>query len=187
MTEALDGNAPEPAPKTSFKQKLKHYILHPELSSRQVAMSFAIGFSVSLNPLIGLHTGLIVMLCLLFRRLHMPIMFMSAFINNPWTMVPIATASVGVGNLLLGRGLALNMKDIHWASIGWRSFTTHEGFGAMFRMLEPILAPYLLGGFALSALAIPFGYYFMLKTANKLRGMHLHMPHIHKEKPKQGD
>jgi len=100
-------------------------------------------------------------------------------INNPWTMVPMATASTYLGNLLLGRGLHLDLSRIHWHTIGWRSFATREGFDTMFCMLKPILGPYVLGGLVFSALALPIGYYTMLKVAHRLRRMHLHLPHIH--------
>ena len=167
------------APKSGLWQKLKNHILHPEMTSEQIALSFGIGFSLAWNPFLGLHTGLILLVCFLSRRLHRPIMFLACYINNPWTMVPMATASTLAGNILLGRGLHLNLKGIHWHAITWRSFISREGLEAVFRMLEPILLPYILGGLVLSALALPLGYYVMLRLARRLRRIHLHLPHIH--------
>ena len=167
------------SPKPSLSFRLKSHILHPELSPRQVAWSFAIGFSIAWNPFLGLHTAMILLLCLAFRRLHRPLLFIAAFINNPWTMVPMATASTLLGNILLGRGCHVNLHGIHWHQIGWRSFVTVAGFYETFYMIEPILAPYLLGGMVLSLLAIPAGYLIMWKLTERLRRVHLHVPHLH--------
>ena len=156
--------------------KFRSVILHPEMTPHQVALSFAIGLSMAWNPLIGLHTWIILLLCFLFRRLHRPLMLLVCYFNNPWTMVPMATASTIFGNTLLGRGYHLDLRHIHWRAIGWRSFVTREGFDGMFVMLKPILLPYLVGGLVLSALALPVGYYLMLRVTRRLRA--LHFPHI---------
>jgi uncharacterized protein (DUF2062 family) len=106
-------------------------------------------------------------------------MFIAVFVNNPWTMVPMATGSAYVGNLLLGRGLNLNLSGIHWHKISWRSFVTYDGFHAMCAMLKPIFVPYVVGGLVCSLLALPLGYWVMLKVAQRLRKTHLHLPHLH--------
>ena len=49
----------------------------------------------------------------------------------------------------------------------------------MFKMLKPILVPYLLGGMVMSFVALPIGYFAMLAVARRLRKMHLHLPHLH--------
>lgn len=158
--------------------KLKNQILHPDLTPERIAMSFALGLTIAFNPLLGLHTGIALTLCLVFRRLHRPLLLASVMINNPWTMVPIATISAYVGNILLGHGLALDLSQIRWHDIGWHSFATRHGLGALFHMLQPILAPYLLGGFLLSALAFPVGYFVMFKLARHIRRLHLHIPDL---------
>ena len=149
--------------------RFRQHILHPEMTPRQVALSFGVGFSLAWNPFLGLHTWLILLLCFIFRRLHRPLMLLACYINNPWTMVPMASCSALLGNLLLGRGCQLNLSGIHWHSLGWRSFATRQGFEAMLLMLKPILLPYLIGGLVLSALALPVGYYVMLTVARRLR------------------
>ncbi len=164
--------------KGGVRQHFTHMILHPELTPEQVALSFAIGFSLAWNPFIGLHTFLILVLCFIFKRLHRPLMFLACFINNPWTMVPMASVSGLVGNLLMGRGCRPKLNGIHWDSIGWRSFVSREGFDHMYLMLKPILGPYLLGGLVLSALALPVGYYVMLRIARRLRKLHIHLPPV---------
>jgi uncharacterized protein (DUF2062 family) len=157
-------------------QLFKRIILHPEMSPEQVAFSFAIGFSLAWNPFIGLHTWIILLLCLFFRKLHRPLMLLACYVNNPWTMLPMASASCLAGNLLLGRGWHLHFRGIKWHTIGWRSFLTREGFDSMYHMLKPILVPYLLGGFVMSALALPVGYYLVLQLTRRLRKLHLRLP-----------
>ena len=177
---------PGPQAKPGFWAGLKLHILHPELTPRQVALSFGLGFAICWNPLIGTHTAMILLLCLVFRKLHRPLMLIAAFLNNPWTMVPIATASAYFGNLLMGRGLRLDLSGIHWREIGWHSLTTQDGFHAMYRMMKPILAPYLIGGGVLSLLALPIGYFLLLTLSRRLRRLHLphlHLPHFHHQDP----
>jgi len=179
MTEIPESAAADPPSKPGLWARLKLHILHPELSPERVALSFALGFSICWNPLLGTHTGMVLGLCLLFRRLHRPMMFLAAFFNNPWTMVPIATASTYFGNLLLGRGLTIDLSQIHWKEIGLKSFVSREGFEAMYGMIKPVLVPYLVGGGLLCILAIPVGYFAILAITRRLRRLHLHVPHVH--------
>ena len=169
---------PDPAQpaRKGFRGTLTKHILHPEMTAEQIALSFGVGFSLAWNPFLGLHTSIILLACFLTRRLHRPIMFLACYLNNPWTMVPMASFSALVGNVLMGRGLHLNLKAIHWHEITWRSFASREGLDTMFRMLEPILLPYLLGGLVMSAVTLPLGYYAMLRVARHLRKVHLHFP-----------
>lgn len=157
------------ADKTHLWARTKRFLADPTLESRHLAWSFALGLSIAWNPLLGIHTALVILVCALARKLHRPLAFIGAFTNNPWTMVPIATASALFGNLLLGRGLHLDLSGVDWSSLGWRSLATAEGFRAAGAMLKPILLPYLLGGFVLSAAALPLGYFLMLHMARRLR------------------
>lgn len=179
MSETTESAAADPQPKPGLWTRLKQHILHPELSPERVALSFALGFSISWNPLLGSHMGLVIGLCLVFRRLHRPLMFIAVFINNPWTMVPMATVSTYFGNLLLGRGLNIDLSQVHWGQIGWNSFASRDGFDVMYRMVKPILVPYLVGGAALALLALPVGYFSILALTRRLRRMHVHLPHLH--------
>lgn len=159
--------------------QIKSHILHPDVTPEQLAMTVGLGLSITFNPLLGIHTALAVLLCVIFRRLHRPLLLASILVNNPWTMVPIATLSAYLGNFLLGRGLHIDLSGIRWTEIGWHNLVTRAGLLELYLMLKPILAPYLLGGFLLSALAFPVGYFAMLKLSKSLRKIHLHMPHLH--------
>jgi uncharacterized protein (DUF2062 family) len=159
-----------PKDKSHLWARTKRFLADPDLEPHHLAWSFALGLCIAWNPLLGSHTGLVLLSCALIRKLHRPLTFLGAFTNNPWTTVPMATASTFFGNLLLGRGLHLDLSGVDWTRIGWHSFTTRSGFEAAAAMLKPILAPYLLGGFVLSALALPVGYFLMLRLAHRLRG-----------------
>ena len=185
----IDGHGPLPTPpiapdpvraKASWRRlsaRFKQHILHPDLRPENIAWSFAIGLAVAFNPLLGLHTAVVLLFCALFRSLNRPLMLITAFINNPWTMVPIATASAYLGNFMRGRGMHLNLSAIHWHEIGWRSFITWQGFESIHDMLRPVLKSYLYGGLTLSLLAIPTGYWAMLWLARRMRRIHFHHAH----------
>jgi len=180
MTDPIEPSTPQSVPAGPPKgiwERLRGHILHPELNPEQVAWSFALGLSIAWNPLLGLHTGMVFLFCLIFRRLHRPLMIMAMLINNPWTMVPIATASTWAGNLVRGRFSSASLASVQWHEIGWRSFLTWDGFEAMTTMLRPILKSYLIGGFICTVLALPIGYFFMLWLSRRLR--RIHWPHLH--------
>ncbi len=155
--------------KTHLWARIRRFMADPALEPHHLAWSFALGFAIAWNPLLGTHTGLVLGACALVRKLHRPLTLLGAFMNNPWTMVPIATISALFGNVLLGRGLHLDLSAVQWHSLGWHSLTTGQGWAAASSMLRPILLPYLLGGFVLSVLAIPVGYFLMLRLAHRLR------------------
>ncbi len=83
--------------------------------------------------------------------------------------MPIATASVGVGNALRGRGWNLDTSAIRWREIGIKSFVSWEGFQNMVTMLSPVLRSYLIGGLALCLVALPLGYFLMLWISRRMR------------------
>jgi uncharacterized protein (DUF2062 family) len=180
MTEAdapfVPPSQPPPPPRGPWN-RFKAHILHPELSPEQLAWSFCLGFSIAWNPLLGLHTGMALLFCVIFRKLHRPLLIMAMLINNPWTMVPIATASAWLGSLLRGHLGTGHLAQVQWHQIGWRSFLTWDGFEAMTTMLRPVLKSYLLGGTICTLLALPIGYFFMLWLTHRLR--RIHWPHFH--------
>ena len=172
MTSSGSNN--QPIFKPSLWQRFRHYLVHPDLTPESVAWSFAIGISIAWNPIIGTQTWIALACCFFVKKFHRPLLLLASFLNNPWTMVPIASASVFLGNCLLGRGWTTNLSGISWKSIGISSFTSRQGFDAMYSMLKPILIPYMLGGFAVAFLAIPIGYWFMLWLSRNLRKKHFH-------------
>jgi len=170
MTSSCSNN--QPTPKPSLWLRFRHHLVHPDLTPECVAWSFAIGLSLAWNPILGLHTFAAIACCYLVRNLHRPLLLLATFLNNPWTLAPIASTNACFGNLLLGNGWTINISGASWNSLGIHSFTSRQGFNAMYSMLKPILIPYLLGGIIVSFLAIPTGYCFMLWLSRKLRKKH---------------
>ena len=156
--------------KPSIWDRFRRQMVLPELSPEQVAWSFAIGFSIAWNPILGLHTWMALACCFFIKGLHRPLLLLSTFLNNPiFTMMPIIFASFWVGNMLLGNGFVA-LPDIDWKIMGrFASYTSMHGFMLMVGELKPVAKPYFLGGSVLSVLALPAGYWFMLKAARKTR------------------
>ncbi|MDR2560863.1 MAG: DUF2062 domain-containing protein [Holophagales bacterium] len=167
MTDVETNN--QTTPKTTFFQRMKGYILIPHISPRRVALSFAIGLSIAMSPLVGLQTWIALGCCYFVKSLHRPLLLATSLVNNPWTFAPFASVNLILGNLILGQNWAANLSKATWESIGLNSFITREGLGQLAVMMRPLLAPFLLGGFALSLLSIFLGYWLMLHFSRRAR------------------
>ena len=137
----------------SFRSLLKQ-ILHLRESPQRTALAFAIGVFIAFSPTYGLHT-LMVLFCTWALGLNFLALMIGAFINNPWTIVPILGATYWVGALLLGRS---DGPTFDWHDL---SFT------AVYQQVMPYAVPFFLGGLVLSllgaVLAYPLAYYFLAK------------------------
>jgi uncharacterized protein (DUF2062 family) len=96
-----------------------------------------------------------VLLCAWALGLNLLALMVGAYLNNPWTMVPILGATYWVGALLLGRS---DSPAFDWHDLS---------FGAIYEQIMPYAMPFFLGGFVLSflgaALAYPLAYYFVAR------------------------
>lgn len=137
----------------SFRSLLKQ-VLHLRESPQRTALAFAIGVFIAFSPVYGLHT-VIVLFCAWALGLNFLALMVGAFLNNPWTLVPILGATYWVGALLLGRS---DSPAFDWNDVS---------FGALYAQVMPYAMPFFLGGFVLSllgaALAYPLAYYFVSK------------------------
>jgi len=137
----------------SFRSLLKQ-VLHLQESPQRTALAFAIGVFIGFSPLYGLHT-VMVLLCAWALRLNLLALMAGAFLNNPWTMVPILGATYWVGALLLGR---MDSPSFDWHDLS---------FGALYEQIMPYAMPFFLGGFVLSflgaALAYPLACYLVAR------------------------
>ena len=137
----------------SFRSLLKQ-VLHLQESPQRTALAFAIGVAIGFSPAYGLHT-IMVLFCTWALGLNFLALMAGAFINNPWTLVPILGATYWVGALLLGRSDS--------PSFDWNDMS----FGAIYEQVLPYAMPFVLGGLVLSligaALAYPLAYYFVAK------------------------
>jgi uncharacterized protein (DUF2062 family) len=137
----------------SFRSLLKQ-ILHLQESPQRTALAFAIGVFIGFSPVYGLHTVMVVF-CAWALGLNFLALMAGAFLNNPWTLVPILGATYWVGALLLGRS---DSPSFDWQDVS---------FSAIYAQVMPYAVPFFLGGVVLSllgaALAYPLAYYFVAK------------------------
>ena len=137
----------------SVRSLLKQ-VLHLQESPQRTAFAFAIGVFICFSPVYGLHT-VIVIVCAWALRLNLLALMAGAYLNNPWTIVPILGATYWVGALLLGRS---DSPIFDWHDVS---------FSAIYEQIMPYAVPFFLGGFVLSILgsviAYPLAYYFLAK------------------------
>ena len=137
----------------SFRSLLKQ-VLHLKESPQRTALAFAIGVFICFSPAYGLHTVLVFFFAWALG-LNFIALMAGAFLNNPWTVVPILGATYWVGALLLGRS---DSPSFDWQDVS---------FGAIYAQVIPYAMPFVLGGFVLSllgaALAYPLAYYFVAR------------------------
>lgn len=154
----------------SFQSLLKQ-LLHLRESPQRTALAFAIGVFIAFSPTYGLHT-LMVLFCTWALGLNFLALMIGAFINNPWTIVPILGATYWVGALLLGRS--------DGPSFDWHDLS----FTAIYEQVMPYAVPFFLGGLVLSligaALAYPLAYYFLARH----RRAHPLDPITHNDSPR---
>ncbi|MEO8341972.1 MAG: DUF2062 domain-containing protein, partial [Nitrospirota bacterium] len=137
----------------SFRSLLKQ-VLHLRESPQRTAMAFAIGVFIGFSPAYGLHTVMVFFFAWALR-LNLLALMAGAFLNNPWTVVPILGATYWVGALLLGQS---DNPSFNWQDVS---------FSGIYEQVMPYAVPFFLGGFVLSllgaALAYPLAYYFVSK------------------------
>ena len=137
----------------SFRALLRQ-VLHLQESPQRTALAFALGVFIAFSPAYGLHTVMVV-LCTWLFGLNFVALMAGAFINNPWTVVPILGATYWTGALLLGQ-------------TDTPSFSWHDlSFAGIYQQILPFAIPFTLGGFVLSVigalLAYPAAYFLVLK------------------------
>jgi hypothetical protein len=126
-------------------------ILHLRESPHRTAMAFATGVFIAFSPIYP-HT-LLVLLCGWAFRLNLLAILAGAFINNPWTIVPILGATLWTGFRLMGMP---ETPPLSWSGL---SFTS------IYDQILPYAIPFLVGGAVLSLLGAILGYpaaYFLI-------------------------
>jgi len=137
----------------SVRSLLKQ-VLHLQESPQRTALAFAIGVFIGFSPAYGLHTVMVIV-CAWAVRLNLLALMAGAYLNNPWTVVPILGATYWVGALLIGRS---DNPTFDWHDLS---------FGAIYEQVMPYTLPFFLSRFVLSflgaAVAYPLAYFFVAK------------------------
>jgi uncharacterized protein (DUF2062 family) len=137
----------------SFRALLRQVVLLQE-SPQRTALAFSLGVFIAFCPAYGLHTILVV-LCTWLFGLNFVALLAGAFVNNPWTIVPILGATYWTGALLLGR--------TDTPTFDWHDLT----FAGLYQQVLPYAVPFAFGGFILSVigalLSYPAAYLLVLR------------------------
>jgi uncharacterized protein (DUF2062 family) len=147
-------NKQAPAARNRSFRALLRQVLHLQEPPHRTALAFALGVFIAFSPAYGLHMVLVV-LCTWLFGLNFVALLAGAFVNNPWTVVPILGATYWTGALLLGR-------------TDTPTFTWHDlSFSGIYQQILPYAIPFAFGGFILSVigalLAYPVAYLLVLR------------------------
>ncbi len=118
-------------------------------SPSQLAIAFAVGVFIAFTPTLGLHTITCLVFAWLFRMNKLAI-FAGAFINNPWTMVPLY-------GFCLWLGMKITGSDSSTPAIDWSTLT----FTNAYAVLAPYLWPFVVGTLVAGAVAALVSYFVM--------------------------
>jgi uncharacterized protein (DUF2062 family) len=118
-------------------------------SPNRLALAFAVGVFIAFSPTIGLHTISCFVFAWMFRLSNI-VVLTAAFINNPWTIVPLYGFCLWFGIKITGTMIAT-------PDIAWQSLT----FSSTYDILRPYLWPFVAGTIVLGGVAAIISYFFI--------------------------
>jgi len=130
-------------------------------SPHRVALAFAIGVFIAFSPLLGIHTGMAIVIAILFRLPKIAILA-GAWTNNPWTLAPMFMAGTGLGCAMFGVSPA-SLEEIDW-SLSGRAF-----YEALWHGLRPLVLPFVVGNTVLGILAGGLSYVVLRSVLDRRR------------------
>lgn len=137
-------------------------VLHLHESPHRTALAFAVGIFIAFSPTYGLHT-ISAVFCAWAFRLNAVALMTGAFVNNPWTVVPILAATFWTGFHIMG------MPE--GAPVQWSQLTL-EG---LYAQIQTYALPFFVGGTFLSLLgallAYPVAYGIILQARTRRRAL----------------
>ncbi len=120
-------------------------LVQMEDTPNRLALAFGIGVFIAFFPILGIHTGMALLIAVVFR-LNKVAILAGAWTNNPWTLGPMFLAGTLVGCALLGVS-AEGLHAVDWSLHG-RAF-----YEELFESLRPLVLPFLVGNLVLGVLA----------------------------------
>src|SRR5262252_2951138 len=121
----------------AFLRRTAQILLQVEGSPARVAAAFGLGVFIAFFPLLGIHTGLALLLAIVLRLNRVAIL-VGAWINNPWTLAPMYSAGTLLGCVLLGV-TPESPIDVNWHLKG-KAF-----YVALAHTLRPLVWPFVVG------------------------------------------
>lgn len=146
---------------SGYLERLRR-LLHLDDTPHRAALAFAIGVFIAWSPAIGFHI-LISLGIALILGLNRVAIIAGAFVNNPWTFVPIYSLSAWVGGHLTGSDAEIPRLE---GSLSWSQI------GPLLEQCRPWIGPLLVGTLVMgmvSALLAYVGALFLLRTYRALR------------------
>ncbi len=107
-----------PMNKEKIKERLKA-ILTLDSHPAHIAAGFAVGVFISITPFFGIHTPMAIAAAFIFR-LNKVTTITGAWVNTPFTVLPVLVASFKLGEYLLGnqpRAFNLTLEQLSWSAI----------------------------------------------------------------------
>ncbi len=159
--------------KVSFSlSTFKEAFFSLDSSPHKRAISFAIGVFIAFNPTYGLHTVEVFVIAGLFR-LNLPLLFIGAWLNNPWTLVPISTFCYFVGRWVL-QPLGFAYDPDAWGKMV--HVLTHAGWREWFSTLPPMLLhqgiPFVVGSLITATVVGVLTYFVSLAILTRWSRTH---------------
>jgi len=100
--------------KEVWKERFRK-ILSLDSHPRHIALGFAVGVFISFTPFFGLHTPLAIAAAFIFR-LNKLTCITGAWVNTPFTVIPVLGLSYKLGRVLLGHSPGvLKIRSLEWA------------------------------------------------------------------------
>ena len=131
-------------------------ILHLDETPHRTALAFAIGVFIGFSPAYGLHM-LMVGLCAWAFGLNLIALLAGAFLNNPWTLIPVLGGTYWTGAMILG---------LHeFPSFDWSDVT----FMGIYHQVMPYVWPFFVGGMVLSFAGALVSYPLVYLLLSKYR------------------
>lgn len=139
-------------------RSLFRQILHLHETPHRTALAFAVGVFIGFSPAYGLHM-LLVGFCAWAFGLNLIALLAGAFLNNPWTLIPILGGTYWTGAVLLG------VQE--FPAFDWSDLT----FMGIYHQVMPYAWPFFVGGMVLSIvgglLSYPIAYTLLSKYRHR--------------------
>lgn len=142
--------------KRYIRDRIKN-VLQLNDSPNKLALAFALGVFIAFSPTLGLHTISCILLAWAFR-LSKLVVLTAAFINNPWTIVPMYGFCLWVGIKVTGSGAAI-------PNIAWNELSLTN----VYFILKPYLWPFIVGTLLVGVLAAAASYAVIYWAAVRYR------------------
>ena len=140
-------------------------LLNIEESPHRTALAFGVGIWIAFFPILGIHTGMALLIAFFFRLSRVAVL-LGTWVNNPWTIAPMYTAGTLIGCLLLG------LSPGGFRAIDWTEITAGSWSDTVVRLwsaLRPYWWPYVVGNTLLGLASAAVGYFILRSFLERRR------------------